>query len=126
MSVAESNADIRILYVEDDPPSGRLVQSIAETAGYAVDVVTNGNDFLSALASTKPDLLLLDLHLPDASGHDLLAKARLEPIAAPVAGKQHPSSSLRGLPARDLRSAGGRIAESGQTLCPVVVAQNTP
>ena len=84
MSVAESNADIRILYVEDDPPSGRLVQSIAETAGYAVDVVTNGSDFLSALTSTKPDLLLVDLHLPDASGHDLLAKARLRLPESPV------------------------------------------
>ena len=84
MSVAESNADIRILYVEDDPPSGRLVQSIAETAGYAVDVVTNGNDFLSALTSTKPDLLLVDLHLSDASGHDLLAKARLRLPESPV------------------------------------------
>jgi len=46
MSTAESNADIQILYVEDDPASGRLVQSIAETAGYEVDVVTTGSEFI--------------------------------------------------------------------------------
>jgi two-component system response regulator AtoC len=84
MSVAESNADIRILYVEDDPASGRLVQSIAETAGYEVDVVTTGSEFLSSLTTNKPDLLLVDLHLPDASGLELLAKARLRLPESPV------------------------------------------
>jgi len=84
MSTAESNADIRILYVEDDPASGRLVQSIAETAGYEVDVVTTGSAFLSSLTTNKPDLLLVDLHLPDASGLELLAKARLRLPESPV------------------------------------------
>jgi CheY-like chemotaxis protein len=68
MSVIENNGAARILYVEDDPPSGRLVKSIAETAGYAVDVVTTGSEFLTSLTTNKPDLLLVDLHLPDASG----------------------------------------------------------
>jgi DNA-binding NtrC family response regulator len=84
MSTAESNADIQILYVEDDPASGRLVQSIAETAGYEVDVVTTGSEFLSSLTTNKPDLLLVDLHLPDASGLELLAKARLRLPESPV------------------------------------------
>jgi len=84
MSTAESNADIQILYVEDDPASGRLVQSIAETAGYEVDVVTTGSEFLSSLTTHKPDLLLVDLHLPDASGLELLAKARLRLPESPV------------------------------------------
>ena len=84
MSTPESNADIRILYVEDDPASGRLVQSIAETAGYEVDVVTTGSEFLSSLTTNKPDLLLVDLNLPDASGLELLAKARLRLPESPV------------------------------------------
>ena len=84
MSLIEKNDDARILYVEDDPPSGRLVQSIAETAGYAVDVVTTGSEFLSSLTTNKPDLLLVDLHLPDTSGIELLAKARLRLPESPV------------------------------------------
>ncbi|HEV8722197.1 MAG TPA: sigma-54 dependent transcriptional regulator [Candidatus Binatia bacterium] len=84
MSVVKSNADVRILYVEDDLASGRLVQSIAETVGYAVDVVTTGSEFLSSLTTTKPDLLLVDLHLPDASGLELLAKARLRLPESPI------------------------------------------
>jgi two-component system, NtrC family, response regulator AtoC len=83
MSTSENNSDARILYVEDDPPSGRLVKSIAETAGYGVEVVSTGSAFLTSL-TTKPDLLLVDLHLPDASGLELLAKARLRLPESPV------------------------------------------
>jgi DNA-binding NtrC family response regulator len=77
VSDGEINADISILYVEDDPPSGQLVQSVAESIGYRIEVVGTGKEFLAALAAKKPNLLLVDLHLPDASGLDLLAQARL-------------------------------------------------
>jgi DNA-binding NtrC family response regulator len=65
-----------ILYVEDDLVSGRLVQSIVDREGYRIRVVATGQEFLKLLGESKPDLVLLDLHLPDASGLDLLAKAR--------------------------------------------------
>jgi DNA-binding NtrC family response regulator len=65
-----------ILYVEDDSASGRLVRSIVEREGYRIRVVSSGQEFLKVLAENKPDLVLLDLHLPDASGLDLLAKSR--------------------------------------------------
>jgi two-component system NtrC family response regulator len=72
------------LYAEDDPPSGRLVQSIAESEGYSITVVTTGRDFLTALTEEKPELVLLDLNLPDASGLELLPKARLRLPGTPV------------------------------------------
>ncbi len=73
-----------ILYVEDDPASGRLVKSIAEREGYAVTVVTTGQAFLKHLAESKPDVVLVDLHLPDSSGLDLLAKSRVKYPDVPV------------------------------------------
>jgi DNA-binding NtrC family response regulator len=85
MSLENTDAQaLRILYAEDDPPSGRLVQSIAETEGYAVKVVRTGQEFVRALSEESPDLLLLDLNLPDGSGLDFLAKARMRLPAAPV------------------------------------------
>jgi DNA-binding NtrC family response regulator len=84
MSLANPNPIIQILYAEDDLPSGRLVRSIAETEGYAVKVVTTGQEFLRTLTEDRPDLILLDLHLPDASGLDLLDKARFQVPEAPV------------------------------------------
>ncbi len=73
-----------ILYVEDDLASGRLAHAIVEREGYAVKVVSTGQEFLKALAENKPDLILVDLHLPDASGLDLLAKSRLRYPEVPV------------------------------------------
>jgi DNA-binding NtrC family response regulator len=72
------------LYAEDDLPSGRLIRSIVEGQGYTINVVTTGADFLKVLTVEKPDVVLLDLHLPDASGLDLLAKTKIKLPAAPV------------------------------------------
>ena len=73
-----------ILYVEDDFVSGRLVQSIVEREGYQIKIVSSGQEFIRSLAENKPDLVLLDLHLPDASGLDLLAKSRYRYPDVPV------------------------------------------
>jgi DNA-binding NtrC family response regulator len=78
------NQALQILYAEDDPASGRLVRSIAETEGYSVKVVMTGQEFLRALSEERPDLLLLDLNLPDGSGLDFLTKARIRLPEAPV------------------------------------------
>ncbi len=75
---------IRILYVEDDVASGRLVKSIAEKEGYIVDVVTTGRESLKALSGAPPDLILTDLNLPDTSGLELLPKLREKLPEAPV------------------------------------------
>jgi DNA-binding NtrC family response regulator len=80
----KTGLEVQILYVEDDPSSGRLVQSIAETEGYSVKVVGTGKDFLQRLRVDKPDLLLVDLHLPDAFGLDLVAQARVQLPEAPI------------------------------------------
>jgi len=73
-----------ILYVEDDSASGRLVQSIVEREGYRIKVVCSGQEFLKVLGESKPDLVLADLQLPDASGLDLLAKSRYRYPDVPV------------------------------------------
>src|SRR5437762_9649704 len=83
MATTDSRVAVNILYAEDDPASGRLVKSIASTEGYSVMVVPTGAEFLKAL-DDKPDLILLDLHLPDASGLDLLAKSRARYPDVPV------------------------------------------
>ena len=81
----QTNRDaVHILYAEDDPPSGRLVRSIAESEGYTIQVVGTGKEFLSAISEFKPNLLLIDLHLPDALGLDLLSQARARLPAAPA------------------------------------------
>jgi DNA-binding NtrC family response regulator len=74
----------KVLFVEDDAASARLVKGIAEKEGYAIRLAASGKEFLKLLAEEPPDLFLVDLTLPDASGLDLLEKARQARPEAPA------------------------------------------
>jgi DNA-binding response OmpR family regulator len=67
---------MRILLLEDDPGLGRSVQERLTLAGYQVAWARSVADASERLASGNPDLLLLDLRLPDGSGLDLLRAIR--------------------------------------------------
>jgi PleD family two-component response regulator len=66
-----------VLIVEDDPDQLALADLRVSMAGYKVRVATSVNAFLhSMLDDGAPDLLLLDVTLPDGNGFELLAKMR--------------------------------------------------
>jgi len=67
---------MRVLLVEDEPHIGSAVQEHVRTAGHAVDWVQQLGAADNALRSVAYDALLLDLHLPDGRGLDLLRKLR--------------------------------------------------
>ena len=68
--------DKRILIIEDDPDIVEVVRATLETANYAVDAENTGNAGLERLRETRPDLLLLDLTLPQQSGLDICKEVR--------------------------------------------------
>lgn len=61
----------RVLSVEDDPVQATFVRTILEAAGYTVRVCDNPRLFESDLTSFRPDLVLMDVVLPEMSGYDL-------------------------------------------------------
>ena len=75
---------IKILIVEDDPLLWQPLQMALEGEGYSVRVAMDGADALAASAEGSFDLLLQDLHLPDASGLDIMREITL----------QHPSCKV--------------------------------
>ena len=58
----------RILVVEDEPDFAALLQSILEKAGYSVTTAFNCDDALSAVQDVRPDLVTLDMQMPQQSG----------------------------------------------------------
>jgi len=66
----------RILYVEDNAQNMRLVRKILTATGYTVLEAVDGLSGLSVAAAEKPDLILMDVNLPDISG--LEATGRLK------------------------------------------------
>lgn len=68
---------IKILIVEDDPLLWQPLQYALEGEGYCVRVAMDGAEALAASAEESFDLLLEDLHLPDASGLDIMREITL-------------------------------------------------
>src|SRR3989441_2246763 len=66
----------RILVVDDEPDITALVAYHLAKAGYRVITATNGKDALQTAREERPDLVVLDLMLPDVSGYDVLAELR--------------------------------------------------
>lgn len=77
-------ASCRILYIDDDPGLGRLVQRSLQTRGYRVALAVNGEDGLAQAQAGGIDLIALDHHMPDQTGLDLLPALRALPEAPPV------------------------------------------
>jgi two-component system KDP operon response regulator KdpE len=66
----------RILVIDDEPQIHRFVRPALEAANYVVERADTGAEGLRLAASRAPDLVLLDLGLPDMDGHELLARVR--------------------------------------------------
>jgi two-component system alkaline phosphatase synthesis response regulator PhoP len=69
----------RILVVDDDKEVVRLMRAYLEQSGYEVLVAYNGENFLYTLRREQPDLVLLDLMLPDRDGWDITRTIRNDP-----------------------------------------------
>lgn len=64
------NGDVKVLLVEDDPSIAQSVVSSLETAGLEVRHVATGQAAIDSVAQEKPDVVLMDLGLPDMDGLD--------------------------------------------------------
>jgi two-component system phosphate regulon response regulator PhoB len=69
----------RILVVDDEPDITALVAYHLAKEGYRVATASNGAEALKAAAEAAPDLIILDLMLPGASGYDVLQELRRKP-----------------------------------------------
>jgi CheY-like chemotaxis protein len=69
----------KILYVEDNPQNMRLVRKILTNAGYEVLEAVNGYSCLSLIEQNRPDVILMDINLPDIDGLEVTARLRADP-----------------------------------------------
>lgn len=65
-----------ILVVEDDPTTGTIFQQILEDAGYRVQLESSAEAALGIVSTLRPAAVILDLHLPRASGAEYLRQLR--------------------------------------------------
>lgn len=62
----------KVLVVDDDPVVIRLVKEILKTLGYQVETAKDGIDAMVLVKKEKPDLIVLDIMMPELNGYDVL------------------------------------------------------
>jgi two-component system cell cycle response regulator DivK len=72
-------SDVHILYIEDNRENLLLVRRILEAEGYAVSGAADGPSGLELAVQMQPDLILLDINLPEIDGYDLARRFRTTP-----------------------------------------------
>jgi DNA-binding response OmpR family regulator len=75
---------LRVLVVEDDPDIARLVAHYLEKAGFTTDMMSSGRDALTSIAARPPDVLVLDLMLPQVDGLEICRVIRGNPATADI------------------------------------------
>jgi len=64
------------LIIEDDPHLANIFSKALQAAGFETEIVSDGAAALAKLTGVQPDMVVLDLHLPNVSGKDILLKIK--------------------------------------------------
>ena len=77
-------AEITILVVDDTPDNLRLIAKILESQGYQVRKARSGKMALQGVERHLPDLILLDIHMPEMNGYEVCEKLKAFPQTANI------------------------------------------
>ena len=79
-----SAAPLRVLVIDDEPPIRKLLRVGLSAHGYQILEASSGKMALELLGEQPPDLIILDLGLPDMQGHELLRAMRARNDSVPI------------------------------------------
>jgi two-component system cell cycle response regulator DivK len=72
-------SSLTILYVEDNPDNRTLVRRILMADGFRVVEAENASHAVQTLQSVQPDLILMDINMPDMDGYTLTGRLKRDP-----------------------------------------------
>ena len=74
----------KILVVDDNPDAVAIVKGVLEARGFTVTAAERGASALESVAADRPDVILLDIMMPDMSGLEVLEKLKATPATAMI------------------------------------------
>jgi len=80
-----NNTPKKVLVVDDEPDTLELVKLVLESAGFDAILVNNGVEALARIEDEKPDVVLLDIMMPDMDGWDVFRKIKERNPTIPIA-----------------------------------------
>ena len=81
--MADTNA-AKVVVVDDEPSIRELLQASLQFSGFDVVTASNGKDAVETIEKNKPDIIILDVMLPDFDGFTVTRKIRAAGITSPV------------------------------------------
>jgi FixJ family two-component response regulator len=72
-----------VAIVDDEEPVRKALRRVLQAAGITVNTYASGSAFLDAVASRRPDCLILDLHMPELNGLQLLQHLQASGVKLP-------------------------------------------
>ena len=73
-----------ILVIDDEPGIADLISDFCSEMGYTVHTLTRGDNALETVKALKPQLITLDLQMPDTDGFELLKALKSDPETAHI------------------------------------------
>lgn len=70
---------MKVLYIEDNPQNMRLVRKMLRVGGHEMLEALNGETGLEIAAQEVPDLILMDINLPDIDGMEATSRLKADP-----------------------------------------------
>lgn len=75
----------KVLVVDDEPDTLELVKLVLESGGFETVLASNGLEALDRVGKTRPDVVLLDIMMPDMDGWDVFRKIKEKYPTLPIA-----------------------------------------
>jgi len=75
----------KILCVDDDRPTVTIIAGVLQKEGYEVETALDGHDGLKKARANKPDLIILDIMMPDIDGYEVCRRLKDDPATAKIA-----------------------------------------
>ena len=114
-----------VLVVDDDEGVREILEDMLKKDGYGVALAKNGIEAIAALGRKTPDLVILDLMMPEMDGFEVVRHMRSNPAWAEIPVLICTAKELTGAERADLQRSVSKIVEKGQLQADILLGELT-